>query len=141
MGLGLAIARDLVELMGGRLELEDRPGGGSIFRFRLALSEVGEPTGPTGLESRSYRSGRILLVEDNRINRRVVTRMLERAGHQVSARETAEEALELLACRWTPEPWPRSCSACWAVPADFAPSPELIWHNAPPALLIYNGPK
>lgn len=43
----------------------------------------------------AQRTGRILLIEDNLINQRVVTRILDKAGHAVTATDTAEEGLEL----------------------------------------------
>jgi two-component system sensor histidine kinase KdpD len=39
-GLGLAIARRLAEAQGGRVEMEPRPGGGSVFRFDLPFAEL-----------------------------------------------------------------------------------------------------
>ncbi len=112
-GLGLAISKTLVDLMGGRVGVESSVGHGSVFWFDLALEPTAppapapsEPAGggapaPTGesaagaLEPRA----RVLLVEDNEINQRVGVRMLERLGCDVVVAANGREALEALSAR------------------------------------------
>jgi two-component system sensor kinase FixL len=43
MGLGLSICRTIVEAHGGRIWAEDRPGGGTVFRFTLRVAGIEEP--------------------------------------------------------------------------------------------------
>ena len=89
-GLGLAISAQLVELMGGHLELEDRPGGGSVFRFSVPAPEIGAISGGTGAEGTSGR--RILLVDDSSDIRALYTRLLEKEGFLVDSATDEPEA-------------------------------------------------
>jgi signal transduction histidine kinase len=83
-GLGLAIARILAERMGGTLAVESRVGAGSVFTLRLPLppaqAPIEPPRPPAGTPSL-----RVLLVEDDAINRMVAQGLLERLGHRVTA--------------------------------------------------------
>jgi signal transduction histidine kinase/CheY-like chemotaxis protein len=84
-GLGLAIARAIVRLMGGELGVDSEAGKGSIFHFTVDLRHS-----PQALPARSRpapvhdaTSTRVLLVEDNAINRTVLELMLSTMGCQV----------------------------------------------------------
>lgn len=106
-GLGLAITKQLVALMGGRIELHSVPGEGSTFRFhayfnqcdpaqQLLPSSVGESgIGAETLvcRSRGLEHVRILLVEDNPVNREVACGMLERFDCQIDTVKNGQEAL------------------------------------------------
>ena len=110
-GLGLAISRQLVEKMGGGIEVESAQGRGSTFRFSVRLPIAkGEPAqrpewGRNGSafatdELRrvaSIRGARVLLVEDNEVNQTVAGDLLERMGLAVTIANHGAEALEALA--------------------------------------------
>ncbi|MFI4934901.1 MAG: response regulator [Caulobacterales bacterium] len=79
-GLGLSICRQLVDLMGGQIGVEDRPGGGSVFWVEVALPNA-DAGAPTRRKVRSSLKGqRILVVDDIEINRSIFCRQLEAEG-------------------------------------------------------------
>ncbi len=73
-GLGLAICKSLVELMGGEIGMRSREGGGSMFWFRLPLRVARSAT--LMLPPSFTTPGRVLVVDDLEINRRVLSRQL-----------------------------------------------------------------
>ena len=78
-GLGLAISQQLVEMMGGRLELESRMGEGSTFSFELdfQVDDAGRPRGGSGFNLTGLE---FLVVDDNSTNRLVLREMLSTWG-------------------------------------------------------------
>jgi PAS domain S-box-containing protein len=95
-GLGLAIARRLVRLMGGELTLVSELGRGSEFAFSLPMPiETGRPT--PALDPAALAGRRMLVVDDNATNRRVICAMLGPA--QVTVDEAASSAEGLDAIR------------------------------------------
>lgn len=99
-GLGLAIARTIVEILGGRLELESQVGQGSCFRITMLLSEVaGRVAVPAATRKRLGYKGRqrsVLLVEDNTDQRFFMAQLLTSLGLAVSAVPSGETAIEAL---------------------------------------------
>jgi PAS domain S-box-containing protein len=110
-GLGLVISRQLVELMKGHIEVTSEPGRGSCFSFEIQ-AEACQPPAPgpvptsvpsaplpppvipvqrrlTGLAGR-----RLLLVEDNAINREIVLGFLEGSGLSIEVAQDGQQAVE-----------------------------------------------
>lgn len=96
-GLGLAISQDLVELMGGRIEVSSDLGRGTRFQFRLSLSVV-DPSHPDevpGHEPTPVPGRRVLLVDDDLLNREFHALLLNAMDCEVLTAENAEQALVL----------------------------------------------
>jgi len=102
-GLGLAICRRLADLMNGRIELESELGTGSTFRLVVPFAVVSEEPADHGdapLEPAADHVPvgklRVLLVEDDEVNRRVALGMLEKYGHEAIVAVNGAEAIERL---------------------------------------------
>ena len=94
-GLGLAISQRLVRLMGGEIGVKSEVGRGSEFSFTISLPvETAPPTRAAGLAALGGR--RMLIVDDNQTNRRILREMLAAEGVKVDEAPTAAEGLEAL---------------------------------------------
>ena len=102
MGLGLAITKNSVEMMGGQIEIASRENVGTEvvmnFEFKLVHSkeerEKSEP--PKTLEDSRFAGKKILLVEDNILNREITTEILQDNGFIVTAVEDGDIAVKTL---------------------------------------------
>jgi two-component system, sensor histidine kinase and response regulator len=106
-GLGLAITKRLVGMMNGRMWVESRPGIGSDFHFVVSLprSSAVLETPVQGLPV-NLASTRVLIVDDNRTNRRILSGLLSKWGVESAAVGSGEAALhELAAAQDANEPY------------------------------------
>ena len=95
-GLGMAITKQLVDLMGGEIKVESELDKGSTFRVGITFerdfceaAEAEESAGEANIEG-----CRILLVEDNELNREIASTLLEDAGAHIFCAEDGIDALE-----------------------------------------------
>ena len=101
-GLGLVICKHLVELMEGRIGADSEPGQGSTFWFELPLqpalaAQAAADQAPPDDAAADLPPARVLVVEDNAVNRLVVQAMLERLGMAVVLAEDGAQAVAAVA--------------------------------------------
>jgi PAS domain S-box-containing protein len=107
-GLGLTISTRLVEMMGGKIWVESEVGKGSQFHFttRVGVADTKEIKIGTIAPPEMLRGVKVLLVDDNRTNRRILEGMLKRWEMKSTPVEDGEEALkQLSAAREAREPY------------------------------------
>lgn len=97
-GLGLSISARLVQMMGGKLEVESEPGKGACFYFTLSFPFAGESGWTAGADkpgaARDFTGKRILIVEDNDINREIAATLLNSWGFAAEETVNGKEAVE-----------------------------------------------
>lgn len=101
-GLGLAISRGIVQTMGSTINVVSNENKGSTFFFTLNLKQRENYTEEIGEQDQSNPAStsaapmKILVVDDNVINIRVIEGYLKNSGHEIVRAESGEEALEIL---------------------------------------------
>lgn len=97
-GLGMTIVKNLVTMMGGEIRVESEYGRGSRFTVTLCLAKGTAAGSPDASESpaanEAFSELRILLAEDNELNRQIAVEMLELLGAAVETAQNGREAVE-----------------------------------------------
>ncbi|MDF3846111.1 7TM diverse intracellular signaling domain-containing protein [Pseudomonas citronellolis] len=101
LGIGLALCRQLTELLGGQLQHHSSPGRGSRFVLELNLGQPAQsfsvpPRRAGGQALRRPEQCTVLVVEDNAINQLVIRGMLLKLGYRVRTADNGSEAIDLL---------------------------------------------
>lgn len=109
-GLGLMICKQFVELMGGHIKAESKPGAGSSFYFYVKLNKpvegpkdtaVAAPQNPANTSAyenarNNIANARILIVEDNHINQLLLSSILEKTSAQFDMVSGGQKAIEMV---------------------------------------------
>ena len=95
-GLGLTIARQLIELMGGHLDVRSQPGQGSQFSFTIPLTLQPGPPAPRTRASNSLSAQRLLIIDDNPASRQLLSEHARAWGMDATAVPDSRAALDLL---------------------------------------------
>lgn len=99
-GLGMAITKNIVEMMGGDIQVKSKEKEGSLFtvtfNFRLASGDMAGEEKTKGSHSFNFSGKRVLLVEDNALNREIAIAILEEMGMTVDSVEDGDIALAVI---------------------------------------------
>ena len=100
LGMGLAVSKGLVQLMGGTIEYQAAADRGSIFimtfMFDLPQKETAEKSLPASEQYKDLEGMHVLVVEDNLINQIIIAEILTKTGINVTTKDNGLEALEVL---------------------------------------------
>ena len=95
-GLGMAITKSLVDMMGGRITVKSEQGKGSEFtislRFPIGEAKTGQT--PPAAKASAFTGKKLLVVEDNELNLEIASTLLKEAGFEVDTAENGKVAVE-----------------------------------------------
>ena len=95
-GLGMAITKSLVDMMGGRITVKSEQGKGSEFtislRFPIGEAKTGQT--PPAAKASAFPGKKLLVVEDNELNLEIASTLLKEAGFEVDTAENGKIAVE-----------------------------------------------
>jgi signal transduction histidine kinase/CheY-like chemotaxis protein len=121
-GLGLTISRRLIRLMGGELSALSEPGEGTVFHFAIPAPVHVAPETDAAAEVVVQRKVRVLVADDDPVNRLVAQRLLQRLGHDAYVVCDGAEAVRAVA----QEPWDLVLMDCQMHPVDGWTATERI---------------
>lgn len=99
-GLGLALCKELVTLMNGKIWVRSNRGKGSTFSFKVPLAiqhTSSPPVAPTTIQPSTKQrktAPNILIVDDNKVNRLLIGRLIQKYGHQAEEAANGQEAIQ-----------------------------------------------
>ncbi|MCM1578410.1 MAG: ATP-binding protein [Ruminococcus sp.] len=99
-GLGMAITKSIVDMMGGRIDVRSKQGEGTVitvtFPFKIAAEEESELSDKSAGSEKGLPAGRILLTEDNELNQEIAADILTDAGFTVEIANNGKESVDML---------------------------------------------
>jgi PAS domain S-box-containing protein len=102
-GLGLTISKGLIELQDGSISVKSSPGEGSVFIFHIPFGMVKEkdaPVAPADDYAEKLKGKRILVVEDNPVNQKLISFVLKKMGVVITLAGNGKEAIDV--CKTNP---------------------------------------
>lgn len=95
-GLGMAITKNLVDMMGGRITVKSEQGKGSEFTIslRFPIGEAKTEQTPPAAKASAFTGKKLLVVEDNELNLEIASTLLKEAGFEVDTAENGKVAVE-----------------------------------------------
>jgi signal transduction histidine kinase/CheY-like chemotaxis protein len=95
-GLGMAITKSLVDMMGGRITVKSEQGKGSEFTIslRFPIGEAKAEQTPPAAKASAFTGKKLLVVEDNELNLEIASTLLKEAGFAVDTAENGKVAVE-----------------------------------------------
>ena len=95
-GLGMAITKSLVDMMGGRITVKSEQGKGSEFTIslRFPIGEAKTEQTPPAAKASAFTGKKLLVVEDNELNLEIASTLLKEAGFEVDTAENGKVAVE-----------------------------------------------
>jgi PAS domain S-box-containing protein len=94
MGLGLTICHTIIQKHGGAITVESEPGAGTTFRLYLPASRKLVQKEMESVPAGALRHGRILVMDDEEVVRKLIRRLLQQMGHEVELVEDGHRAVE-----------------------------------------------
>ncbi len=93
-GLGLSLCHSILRRHGGSIEVESVQGKGTTFTLLIPASEGQEPAGGIEYEEKHEGSGRVLIMDDEKMIREILSRLFASMGYEVDTACNGQEALE-----------------------------------------------
>ena len=95
-GLGLTIVKYIVDLLSGSIDVKSREGEGTAIEITFTVKIAPNAERQRKMTSDALRSHKVLVVEDNALNREIITCLLQDCGHEVATANDGQEAVDII---------------------------------------------